>query len=393
MKFFISLSFCIFFILTDLTAKTYKVGSQDAFENAVEAVVPGDEIVINNGNYTGWATEVHTNGLAGKPIRIRAETAGMVVFSGEVNKPVFRLTGSFTEISDLSFSGCIISKSSEGNGVLIELKAASHCRITHCSFTKNVVKSQYMPIVVVSGKGESNRVDHCTFANNVDNQELQVKITANAIPLNTMIDHNEFKDKNKVSWKGTNGGECVQVGQEPVLLGTLAASTVVRENRFIRCNGESEIISNKSSGNSYLSNYFEDNRGELVMRGGHDCVIDSNTFKGGSGGIRVNGTHHVITNNKLDGMPTAIRLMYGMSKGKTETGFYVAASDCVIKNNLISNVTTGILIGDSKNADWTGKFDTTKYPSRVMQDVAPFNNKIEDNNITNAKTLIVHQEN
>ena len=28
------------------------------------------------------------------------------------------------------------------------------------------------------------------------------------------------------------------------------------------------------------------------------------------GGIRVNGTHHTITNNILDGLPTGIRLMY-----------------------------------------------------------------------------------
>lgn len=50
--------------------------------------------------------------------------------------------------------------------------------------------------------------------------------------------------------------------------------------------------------------------------------------------------------------------MYGMAKGKTEIGFYIAASDCIIKYNRIENAVTGIVIGDSKNADWTGKFDT-----------------------------------
>jgi poly(beta-D-mannuronate) lyase len=85
--------------------------------------------------------------------------------------------------------------------------------------------------------------------------------------------------------------------------------------------------------------------------------------------------------------------MYGMSKGKTEVGFYVAASDCIIKNNYISNTTTGIFIGDSKNANWAGKFDTIKYPSRTMQDIAPFNISIADNKITDTKTPIVHNEN
>lgn len=152
------------------------------------------------------------------------------------------------------------------------------------------------------------------------------------------------------------------------------------------------MISNKSSANKYLHNYFEDCRGELVMRGGHDCLIDSNTVKGGSGGIRINGSGHSVTNNTLIGLPTAIRLMYGMAKGKSEIGFYVAGGDCVIKNILIDKCTTGILIGDSKNADWTGKFDTNRYPSRTMQDVAPYNITLNDNTITNTEKPVVQTE-
>ena len=277
-------------------------------------------------------------------------------------------------------------------GVLIELKAANYCRITACEFTKNTAKSQFMPIVIVSGNGGHNRVDHNRFTGNIDNQEVQIKITADEVPQYTLVDHNLFRDKNKVSWANFNGGECVQVGQDPINLGTQIARSVVRNNTFIACNGEPEVISNKSSGNSYINNSFEDCFGELVMRGGHDCLIDSNTIRGGNCGIRVNGTHHTITHNKIENVKTGIRLMYGMSKGKTEIGFYVAASDCIIKNNSITNSDTGILIGDSKNADWTGKFDVKKYPSRTMQDVAPFNNTIQDNTIK-AKADIVHNEN
>jgi poly(beta-D-mannuronate) lyase len=81
-----------------------------------------------------------------------------------------------------------------------------------------------------------------------------------------------------------------------------------------------------------------------------------------------------------------------MAKGNTETGFYIAASDCLIKNNKISHATTGILIGDSKNADWTGKFDTARYPSRTIQDVAPFNNTLVNNTITDTATPVFHNE-
>ncbi|NCD71846.1 hypothetical protein GSY63_20960 [Mucilaginibacter sp. R11] len=373
-----------------MAGKRYKVSSPDELQKAATIAVAGDEMVIANGNYTNWQVVINTSGTAEKPIIIRAESPGQVIFSGDVNKPVFQLTGSYTELTGLTFTGCNVFKAN--GGFLIELKNSKYCRVTDCTFAKNLAKDQFMPIVVLSGKGEHNRIDHCNFTSNIDNQEVQVKITKDEIPTYSLIDHNVFRDKDKVNWKVFNGGECVQIGQDPVLLGTRYAYTTVRDNRFIHCNGEPEVISNKSSGNNYIHNYFEDCEGELVMRGGHDCLIDSNTFKGGTGGIRINGTHHTITNNVLEDLPTGIRLMYGMAKGKTEIGFYIAASDCLIENNRISKTDTGILIGDSKNADWTGKFDTNKYPSRTVQDVAPFNITLVDNVIIDTKNSVVHNE-
>lgn len=385
MKYIISLAAICLLASFTVSAKVYKVASADEFKKAAAAVKPGDEIVIANGNYTNWALVIPTNGAPGKPVIIRAEAADKVIFSGDVSKPVFQLTGSYTELSGINFTACNVMKVQGGSGILVEMKDSKYCRLTNCSFTKNVAKSQFMPIVVVGGKGEANRVDHCSFISNVDNQEVQIKITDKDVPQNTLVDHNTFRDKDKVSWANFNGGECVQVGQDPVLLGTQAANSLVRDNRFIHCDGEPEVISNKSSGNRYVNNYFEDCKGELVMRGGHDCLIDSNVFKGGNG-IRVNGTHHTIIHNQIDGVKTAIRLMYGMAKGKTEIGFYIAAGDCTIKDNRIDNADVGILAGDSKNADWNGKFDTKRYPSRTMQDVAPYNNNIGSNVFTNVKT-------
>ena len=393
MKRLIALVACTLFVLGSVRAKTYKVSSAEELRRTADKVKPGDKIQIANGNYAAWQLVINTNGTADKPIIIRAETTGKVTFSGDVPKAIFQLTGSFTELSGLTFSGCTILKSKDSSGLLIELKNTQYCRVTDCVFTKNAVKAQFMPIVVVSGDADHNRVDHCTFTGNIDNQELQVKITRDNVPVYTLIDHNLFAKKDSVKWPVYNGGECVQVGQDPILLGNQYAYATVRDNRFIHCDGEPEVISNKSSGNKYINNYFENCHGELVMRGGHDCLIDSNTFNGGLGGIRVNGTHHTITNNNFTGLPTAIRLMYGMAKGKAETGFYIAASDCIIKHNSITKSITGILIGDSKNADWTGRFDTKRYPSRTKQDVSPFDNTLLENTITETVKPVVHNEN
>ncbi|WP_276485617.1 polysaccharide lyase 6 family protein [Paraflavitalea pollutisoli] len=370
-------------------AKKYKVASPEAFNKAAAAAVPGDEIIILNGHYTDWAITINTNGNAGKPIIIKAQTAGKVIFSGRITQSLFKLTGSYTVLSGLQFADCRIAKDKGSSGLLVDVKAAQFCRITGCTFTRDTADAQFMPLVSVSGKAADNRIDHCQFIGNVDNMEVQVQVRDVDVPVRTLIDQNVFRDKPKVSWKNANGGECVQIGQDPVLLGTRYAYTTVRDNRFINCNGEAEVISNKSSGNRYSNNYLENCAGELVMRGGHDCVIDSNTIQGGTGGIRVNGTHHTITNNKLTGLPTGIRLMYGMAKGKEEIGFYIAASDCIVSNNHIDHCKVGILVGDSKNADWTGKFDTKRYPSRVMQDVPPTNYQLADNVITDSQDTLV----
>ena len=392
MKSLILLITCLIGMVSGATAKKFLISNPVEFQKAAEVVQAGDEIIISNGSYSGRELSLNNHGTAVKPIIVRAETSGKVIFTGDVNSPVFQVTGSYTEISGLLFTGCKVAKGTGKNGVLIELKSSLHCRITDCTFKENSAMAQYMPLVVVSGKGEYNRVDHCTFTGNKDNQEVQVKITKEEVPVYTSIDNNLFKDKQKVTWKVVNGGECVQVGQDPILLGTQVSHTTVRDNQFIHCNGEAEVISNKSSANNYLHNYFEECKGELVMRGGHDCLVDSNSFKGGTGGIRINGTHHTVSNNTLTGLPVAIRLMYGMAKGKDEIGFYIAASDCLIKNNHISNAAKGILIGDSKNADWTGKFDTQRYPSRTQQDIAPFNISLEGNTFTETETPVVHNE-
>lgn len=372
-------------------SKPYLVHTEQELNSISGNLQPGNVVTIANGTYTPWAVKLTASGTEKQPITLRAETNGKVIFTGDVTQPLLQISGSYVTLSGINFTGCVLNKADGKSGLLIDLLNTRHSRITNCTFEKNSAKVQFMPIVTISGNGDGNQVDHCSFIGNIDEMDLQVKITKADFPTNTLINDNLFKDKNKVSWPVFNGGECVQIGQDPVLLGTSVAKAVVRNNRFIRCNGEGEVVSNKSSGNRYIKNTFEDCDGELVMRGGHDCVIDSNTIKGANSGIRVNGTGHTITNNTITGGKTGIRLMYGMAKGKNEIGFYIAAANCIIKNNIISNTATGILVGDNKNENWTGKFDTKRYPSHVMQDVAPVDNAFTGNKFNGVAKTIVYQ--
>src|SRR5476651_700869 len=119
MKNLIIMVSCLLFTFTSKAGKIYKVTTQDEFKKAAEVVKAGDEIVIANGNYSGWELVINTNGTADKNIIIRAEKTGKVVFSGDANKPIFQLTGSYTTISGLTFSGCNVFRTKDANGYLI----------------------------------------------------------------------------------------------------------------------------------------------------------------------------------------------------------------------------------------------------------------------------------
>jgi len=369
-------------------AAKYPVSTEQEFTLAANKVTAGDEIIIKDGTYDNWHVNLTANGYESKPIIIRAGHKGKVIFTQNTAQPIFSVKGNYNVIDGIVFKECVMSKPA---GVLITLTNSLNSRITNCILEKNTAKAQFMPLFIVSGMGQYNQIDHCTFTSNIDVQDIQVRVEKTGCPQFTLISNNLFQNKDKVTWANFNGGECVQIGQDPINSGTIVSNTTVRNNRFIRCNAEPEVISNKCSGNKYIANYFEDCDGELVMRGGHDCVVDSNEFKGGLGGIRLCGTGHTVTNNTISNVKTGIRLYYGMAAGKTDIGFYIAASNCIIKNNRISNTQTGILVGDSKNQDWTGKFNTTTYPSRVMQDVAPANNTITDNTFKNTTNNVLYQ--
>ncbi|NQY33770.1 MAG: hypothetical protein HRT37_02145 [Alteromonadaceae bacterium] len=49
----------------------------------------------------------------------------------------------------------------------------------------------------------------------------------------------------------------------------------MKENVFVRCNGEAAIISNKCAGNIYCRNVFNQCNGELVMRGEFGFAVRS----------------------------------------------------------------------------------------------------------------------
>ena len=80
----------------------------------------------------------------------------------------------------------------------------------------------------------------------------------------------------------------------------------MERNWFERCNGEVEIVSNKSGSNSFRGNVFVESRGTLTLRHGNGNLVEGNVFFGNradhTGGIRVINKRQTIRNNYLSGL-------------------------------------------------------------------------------------------
>lgn len=76
---------------------------------------------------------------------------------------------------------------------------------------------------------------------------------------------------------------------------------VVQHNLFEDCDGDAEVISNKSSDNIYRYNTFRSNRGSLVLRHGDRNRVEGNYFLSNTGRFRMYGDKHTVLGNYFSG--------------------------------------------------------------------------------------------
>ena len=262
----------------------------------------GDTIVVQNGVYTNKTITFISNGTAAKPIVLMAQTPGNVILNG-VSR--LRMSGSYLEVSGFRF----LDGNSAGSNGVVEFRSSSsalanNCRLTNTSIenynpTDNTVDYKWVSIY-----GTNNKVDNCYFVNKTHSGTmLVVWLVAGAkTSVNHQILNNYFAYRNPNfddDGKEINGQEIIRIGDSNTSL--QPSNCLVEENYFERCNGEMEIISNKSCGNVYRNNMFYECAGALTLRHGNGCTVDGNWFIGNNiantGGIRIIGEDHLVINN------------------------------------------------------------------------------------------------
>ena len=317
-------------------AQTLLVSSQDEFEDAVDDLEPGDTIMLANGTWRDFEILFTGVGTAEKPITLTAETKGEVIIAGQSN---LRMAGEHLVVSGLVFRDGYTPTNTVISFRRTRGDYAYYSRVTETVVDRFNNPERYETDFWVMMYGKHNRFDHnhlegksnagVTMAVRLDSEESQQN--------HHRIDHNYFGPRPVL---GSNGGETLRIGTSHYSL--TDSLTVVEDNYFDRCNGEVEIISNKSGGNVFRGNLFFESRGTLTLRHGNGNVVESNVFLGNgvdhTGGIRVINANQSVRNNYLHGLTGhrfggALVVMNGVPNSPINR--YHRVDNAVIENNSI----------------------------------------------------------
>lgn len=331
-------------------AKEYFVTTSTELTSAISLSKPGDVIVMKNGTWTNITINFQNNGTAGSPITLKAETTGLVTFSGKSN---LRIGGNYLVVDGFVFKNGF---SSSGTAV-VEFKSSSgiesnYSRLTNTSivdYNPTDTKTDYK---WVSLYGTHNRVDHCYLKGKTHIGTTLVVWLSNK-PNYHLIDSNYFAYRPVFP---ENGAETIRIGTSDWSM--YDSFTTVEYNYFEECNGETEIISSKSCGNIYRYNTFKNCQGTLTLRHGNRCTVEGNYFfcgkKTDSGGIRIIGEDHKVINNYIEdsygtSYKAGITIMNGVPNSPLNRYFQVKRA--IVANNTIVNSRMSLNIGAGKDSE------------------------------------------
>jgi poly(beta-D-mannuronate) lyase len=298
-------------------ATTYYVGGTSTLTTALAAVNPGDSIVMSNGNYSGFT--ITRSGTAANPITIQSlnlggatNNSGIIKFAGVSNVVLSGLT--------LTTSGGSLTVDGTARNVGVVLTNCVNCRVTRCNFKMTGIASG-TAWCMIGGPSFSNRVDHCDFGPNsigtgvhfiwpvgnatisgVSNPSDRTPWAMGYGPFNpnmaryTRVDHNYFHDQ------ASGVGEIMVLGAIGMTGDYQDGFTTVEYNLFENCDGDPEIISSKSSGNTLRYNTVRSSAGVFSLRAGNHCSVYGNFFlcAGSGGGVKMSERDHKIFNNYIE---------------------------------------------------------------------------------------------
>lgn len=332
-----------------------QVASAEELANACKTSRPGDILVLANGTYKDQHFVMTGHGERDRPITLRAQTPGQVILRGSSR---LSIAGAFLVVDGLLFRGGALS-----DGSIITFDSPDRSPATDCML-RNTAIIDYNPPDMdtryfwVSLHGDRNRIEHCLFSGQAHSGVTVCVWLRDGRPARHVIRHNHFANRLPGN---ANGFESIRIGTSKT--GMTSAECIVEENLFDRCDGEIEIISNKSCGNIYRNNTFYRCAGCLTLRHGNACEVSGNLFLGesakGTGGVRVIGEGHRISNNYfacLDGRAGGCISIYAGIPNSPATGYARVVNCTVDCNTFVRNRGASIALGTGYNTKGRTQF-------------------------------------
>jgi poly(beta-D-mannuronate) lyase len=315
-------------------ARTIPVDNAEALKKANAGALPGDTIVLRNGEWKDVPILLNGKGTAAAPIVVKAQTSGKVLITGH---STLRIGGSYIIVDGFFFvngySGdeATITFRSNKNEV------ANHCRVTNTAIDDFNNPKRLDENYWVALYGKNNRVDHCSFLHKKNIGVLLAVILDDERSRENfhLIDHNYFGTRPPLA---SNGGEIIRVGVSEHC--QFNSNTQITDNFFEYCDGETEIISIKSCQNLVRNNLFKECQGSVVLRHGNYNTVESNVFwgnkKAGTGGVRIINKGNWVINNffyqcRGEGFRSPLSIMNGIPNSPANR--YLEVSEAVIANN------------------------------------------------------------
>lgn len=360
--------------LSSVQAAEHFVSSDDDIRDLTGSggIAPGDIVTWRDGTYVDQGINFNAMGTATARITLRAETRGGVILKG---KSFIKFGGDYITADGFLFyngddylqeigSSVVQFRSNSGN------RHAHHCRLTNTAIIDMNSHEQdvddddedgdRIEFIFHNSKwvqlyGTNNRVDHCHFEQKKVRGALiifelvpQTGEDGEPYPAyNHRIDHNSF-GPNPVGFSG-NEFETIRIGTSDYA--NFNAASTVEYNHFYRCDGEIEVISNKSSNNIIRYNTLVESQGSIVMRHGDGALVEGNIILGNNvpntGGIRLNGQDHIVRNNYIAGTAgtglraaLVLRRAGSVSSDDTNGGYEQVRFAQITHNTFIDNAQT-----------------------------------------------------
>lgn len=293
----------------------------------------GDTLTVIAGTYRDMTLDWSADASAERPTVVIAERPGAVVISGRSS---LNISGKGLTVSSLVFADGEIEK-----GAVVSFRKgdslARECRLTDCVIDSYDPPRRDMNTSHVHLYGRDNRVDHCSF---LGKKSLGVTLIVwlnytSCLDNRHSIDHNIFGPRPVY---GSNGAETIRIGTSQQCMES--SRTSVKDNLFLRCNGEVEVISVKSSDNVIEDNILYECQGVLALRHGERNIVRDNMFIGNgvrnTGGVRIVDSGHEVVCNKFydlagDRFFSALALMSAVPNSLPNR--YVQVEDVLIEGN------------------------------------------------------------